>query len=127
MQQKKTKSTNEASYDGTVAWAGRLERPLLDALKPFAKRGRRTIAAQINLVIEEWITLQGTGGVQHFSQALPGLPPSIGGTPPKVPKAFQKPAPPPAPKSAIAEIAESEEGWEGSDPSTLLAGTKVKI
>lgn len=106
------------STEDTIPWNGRLEKPLVDRLKPFAKRGRRTLGAQINLVIEEWLERQP-------KQTSVGIPPTpmtprqAQAVPPPVPPAPPKPAP-----GSLQEIVETDEGWEGLPPKT---GAQVKI
>lgn len=119
MQQKKTKPSKLSSPPSTIPIAFRMETHLHANLRPYADKGRRTIAAQLNLVVEEWLAQQKPIAPTTISPAALDQP---------VPKVFQKaPVRAPAPTDKMAEIAYGDEGFEGSDPKRLLAGTKVTI
>lgn len=116
--QKKKQETTELTEGPTTSWRGRLEVALLDQLKPHAKKGRRSIAAQINLVIEEWLQ----------THRLPSSPQTATPIPAMTPRQAQAVPPviPPAPKTApttLQELVEDDEGWEG----TTKSGAQVKI
>ncbi|HKM80545.1 MAG TPA: hypothetical protein VJY15_06240 [Candidatus Acidoferrum sp.] len=110
----------------TEHWAGRIDRDILSAIKSHAHANRRTIGGQINVALDEWLKSFTSDGMQKLLKR-PSPIPVLEGTsePPKRIQAQAKSKTPPVPVDKLEEIANSEEGWEGSDPSTLLAHTKV--
>lgn len=116
----------------TIAWNGRLERDIYKAVQEHAKATRRTIGGQINFILDDWLQRYQPDGMPRPMDPTPrqlrtGAPilPTGGSEPPRriqqLAAASTKNAVAP---DVLKEIAESQEGWEGSDPKKLLAGTK---
>jgi hypothetical protein len=62
-----TKKKQITTERGGVPISFRLEKELLASLQPHAKRGRRKIGAQLNLVVEEWLRMQSVDKSQPFA------------------------------------------------------------
>lgn len=89
-------------------------------------RKAKSAAALRDMTIEEFCVEAIAKAVdemipQHQAARTTPPIPTDNNPPPKIPKAFK-----PVQKTVVEEIVESEDGWEGSDP-TLLKGTKVTI
>jgi hypothetical protein len=132
------------SETGTVAWAGRIERDILRDIKLHATRNRRSIGGQINVALDEWLRMiknlssepirkgeyvANSGKIGGITDRVDLRENSSLGTsepPPRI--AAQARAKAPAiPDEVAREIVDEDAGWEGSDPKTLLGGTKVRI
>jgi hypothetical protein len=122
------KKTHWQGEKNTQHWAGRIDREILEAIKAHAKATRRTIGGQINVALDEWLR-QYKGPHDSTAVQYPPTPvlPSGGSQPPRriqEQSHARKTALPAPPK--LKEIAESDEGWEGTDLNTLT-GTKVTV
>lgn len=106
----------------------RISKSIKDALIAMAAADRRSLNQFLVIHLEELTTVRGQNPPPGAVYDDPRI---AGGTsePPRHIKdlAKGKGKPLPVPVEKLTAIAESEEGWEGSDPRTLLAGTKVKI
>ena len=111
---------------GTVAWAGRIEGAILKAIKAHAEVNRRSIGGQINVALDEWLQSFAADGTHKLPQRSSPLAIPAGGSQPPARIQAQAKGKTPTPE-VLKQIAESEEGWEGSDPRSLLAGTKVQV
>jgi hypothetical protein len=118
-QQKKRKRKETAAINI------RIPSELKRQLEEFADRDRRKLSQYLLILLENHVAQRNEAihGPMHH-------PIQTGGSQP--PARIQQQANargkvPPLPVDKLVEIAESDEGWEGSDPRKLLAGTKVTI
>lgn len=104
-------------------WRQRIPVWVMNGLRSLAKHDRRRINDYISIRLEDIVTKE--CGIPHAAPSTPQVPKVMTDAYTRQQQGAPKiPAPP---KDAVREIAESEEGWEGSDPKRLLAGTKVTI
>ena len=100
----------------------RLAKTTKEALVDLAEKDHRSLNQYLVLHLEQFVA-SFASGVEEAKVRLAR--PDSGSEPPARIKqqaaAHVKTA---VPVDKLAEIAESEEGWEGSDPRRLLAGTK---
>lgn len=100
----------------TEVWRQRLPVWVMDGLREGAKRDRRRLTDYISIQLEDLIRGQSPSFAPHPSTVGTSQPPSrIAKVPVKT-----------LPKTVEQEVMESDEGWEGSDPRTLLANTRTK-
>lgn len=128
----KKKSTPQRRSKRTLEprkqWKGSIPTNVLEAIQQIADHDERNFNVTLVRLLKESLQLRGALGT-----VIPVVPTSAT---PQVPKIMtdayhrqQQGAPTiqAPPKDKMTEIAYSDEGFEGSDPKTLLAGTKVKI
>lgn len=107
----------------------RISKAVKDALTEIAALDRRPLSQYLTLHLERHVQECTVNSEAHTQRNCFYESPVGTSEPPRHIKdlAKGKGKPLPVPVEKLTAIAESEEGWEGSDPRTLLAGTKVKI
>lgn len=95
----------------------RISDELKDSLLHLANAERRNLSQYVIIVLENHVTTPRPLKVAPLPTAV------AGSSEPPARIAQQAAARGKVPPAKLAEIAESDEGWEGSDPRTLLGGT----
>jgi hypothetical protein len=133
VQPKKRKRSKSVDPQYVATINMRVPRELKESLTEIAKLDRRRLRDYLIIHLEQHVkecTVTDNAGMHdqtgpYLRTVLPG---GIAGTsepPARIKQQAAAHVKTAAPLDKLVEIAESEEGWEGSDPRKLLAGTKT--
>lgn len=118
------KAPKQAPYP-RQQWKGSIPTNVLADIREIAEDEERAFNVTLVRLLKEALRARGKGSASTTLATHPQVPKVMTDAYTRQQQGAPKiPAPP---KDAVREIAESEEGWEGSDPKRLLGGTKVTI